>query len=133
MNIYKILDEVKFYKMLDEMNIYKILDEMNIYKILDEVKFYKILDEMKIYKILDIKWIFQTDVDLKGDLHQSLLTVWPDEVVVGKNALRVVATHSVEEGGEQGQGVPVVGASEVLHPPVAEQVSLASGGRRYID
>ena len=115
------------------MKIYKILDEVKFYKIWHEMKIYEILDEIKIYKILDIKWIFQTDVDLQGDLHQSLLTVWPDEVVVGKNALRVVATHSVEEGGEQGQGVPVVGASEVLHPPVAEQVSLASGGRRYID
>ena len=54
-------------------------------------------------------------------------------MVVGKDTLRVVAAHSVEEGGEQGQGVPVVGASEVLHPPVAGQVSLASGGRRYIE
>ena len=111
------------------MKIYKILDEVKFYKIWHEMKIYEILDEIKIYKILDIKWIFQTDVDLQGDLHQSLLAVWPDEVVVGKNALRVVATHSVEEGGEQGQGVPVVGDSEVLHPPVAGQVSLASGGK----
>ena len=59
-----------------------------------------------------------SSVHLKSDLHQPLLAVCPEQVVVWEARGWLVARHCVEEAGEQGQRVSVLMRGQQPHPPV---------------
>ena len=54
--------------------------------------------------------------DLKRQLHQLLLTVGPEEMVVREDAGWLVATDRVEEAGEERESVSVVRGGEDSQP-----------------
>ncbi len=70
------------------------------------------------------------DQHLQRGLHRLLPRVVEDQVVVGQDARGLVAAHQVQQGGEQGQRVPVVARRKMPDPAVADGVSLSD--RRQI-
>ena len=61
---------------------------------------------------------FCQSIYLERDLHQPLLAVCPEKVVVWEAGGWLVPRHCVEEAGEQRQRVPVLVRGQQPHPPV---------------